>query len=199
MKFRNISNDHETHYRLGANEEVVFFLHNRGGDMTIELGESGATAYVFAFFTEGGESDTTLRVNQRHLAPRTTSRVMVKSVLREHARFSYQGVLHIAENAVLSDASQENRNLILSREAKAFSEPALEILTSDVRCQHAASTSPLNPETLFALEARGLSPVEARDLLIRGFFQSAVDTLITLVPPPDQKKVLSLMENILIP
>lgn len=199
MEFRDITNDHETHYRLGANEEVVFFLHNRGGDLTIELSESGATAYVFAFFTKSGEGETTLRVHQQHLAPRTNSRVVVKSVLWDRAQFAYRGTLHIAENATLSDASQENRNLILSRGARAFSEPILEILTSDVRCHHAASTSPLNPETLFALTARGLTPDQAKHLLIRGFFQSSIETLETLLSPTDQQKVLSLMKNMLIP
>ncbi len=196
MKFLDISADVETTYRLKENEQGVFFMHNRSGDLTFELLGPGATAHVFAFCTGRGTNETTLHIHQRHLAPHTTSRVVVKSVLTDEARFSYRGTLHIAKDAPLSDASQENRNLLLSRDAKAFSEPALEILSSDVRCHHAATTSPLNRDTLYALMARGLSQREARDLLVHGFIHSSVDMLKTLVDGEDREKMLSLMEKI---
>lgn len=196
MKFLDISADVEMTYRLKENEQGVFFMHNRSGDLTFELLGPGATAHVLAFCTGRGTNETTLHIHQRHLAPHTTSRVVVKSVLTDEARFSYRGTLHIAQDAPLSDASQENRNLLLSRDAKAFSLPALEILSSDVRCHHAATTSPLNRDTLYALMARGLSQREARDLLVHGFIHSSVDTLETLVGREDREKMLSLMEKI---
>lgn len=196
MKFHNITTDTNTVYQLKANEQMVFFMLNKSGDITFELLGAGATAHVFAFFVGKNTDKGTLRISQRHLAPRTTSRVLVKSILHDASEFSYRGTLHIAQNATLSDASQENRNLLLSRDAKAFSEPALEILTSDVRCHHAATTSPLNVEQLFALESRGLSPKQARKLLIDGFLQSSLTTMYELISSQEQEKVLALMGRI---
>lgn len=197
MLFRDITHDTSTTYALNTGEQVVFFMLNRGGAITFELTGNGAHAHVFAFFIGNNHDAVDLNIIQNHRAPDTTSQVLVKSVLSDEARFSYRGTLHIAETAHLSDASQENRNLLLSPNAKAFSEPALEILTSDVSCHHAASTSPLSRETLFALEARGLSPIEAQNLLISGFLQSSIETLNTLVAREDQEKVISLMKNII--
>ncbi|MDP2838041.1 MAG: SufD family Fe-S cluster assembly protein [Candidatus Moranbacteria bacterium] len=195
MQFKNISTDTETHYTLKENEQCVFFLLNRSDDITFELQGTRATAQVFAFFIGTGSEKHTLSISQQHLAPRTTSHVLVKSILHDAAEFSYQGMIHIAEVASLSDASQENRNLLLSKDARAFSKPALEILTNDVRCHHAATTNPLNPETIFFTETRGLTPVQSQALLIGGFFQSSLYTMSTFISSKDTESVLALLKE----
>lgn len=195
MQFRNISTDTKNYYTLKENEQCVFFLLNRSGDITFELQGAGAEARVFAFFIGTGTEKHTLSISQQHLASDTTSHVLVKSILRDAAEFSYQGMIHIAQVATLSDASQENRNLLLSKDARAFSKPALEILTSDVRCHHAATTSPLNPETLFFAETRGLNPKQAEELLIGGFFQSALDAMSAFISSQENEMVLALLKD----
>ena len=196
MIFKDISQDIQTTYQLTANEQVVFFMYNRGGDITFELTGPQAEAHVFAFFIGTGEEQCHLNISQKHLAQATTSRVLVKSILTDQSVFSYRGTLHIAKQAALSDASQENRNLLLSPYAKAISIPALEILTNDVRCHHAATTSPLSPEQLFTLMTRGLSHKQAEQLLVAGFLSSSLDTLGNLVSRAEKEKVLSLMGQI---
>lgn len=197
MIFRDITHDTTSCYQLDKNEQIVFFLFNRTGDIQFELLETGAAAHVFAFFVGIADEKAKLNIIQRHLAPKTTSRVLVKSILQNSAQFSYHGTLHISADATQANASQENRNLILSPLAKAFSEPALEILTNDVRCHHAASTSPLSRETLYALETRGLSSREAQNLLITGFMNSSTEAMASLLTRANQEKVISLMENIM--
>lgn len=195
MRLQDISNDTETVYQLTENEQVVFFMWNRSGDITFELTGKGAEAHVFAFFIGKGKEQCHLNISQKHLAPKTISRVLVKSILNDESQFSYRGTLHIGKEATLSDASQENRNLLLSPKAKAFSEPALEILTSDVRCHHAATTSPLNTEQLFFSEARGLSQAEAQTLILHGFLQSSLDAMSTLISSQDNEKMLALIDK----
>ena len=193
MELRNITSDTQTHYRLEVNEQVVFFLLNRSGDITFELAGERAEAHVFAFFLGTGETKSNLTLSQRHLAPRTTSRVLVKSVLKDQAEFSYRGTLFIAPHAILSDAAQENRNLLLSKEAKAFSEPFLEILNNDVRCHHAATTSPLNKEALFYAKSRGLSENQSERLLIDGFLRSSFETMGALISSQESEQILKLV------
>ncbi len=196
MRLQDITNDTQTVYRLTENEQAVFFLWNRSGDITFELSAINAQAHVFAFFVGKGQEECHLNISQKHLAPHTTSRVLVKSILADESQFSYCGTLHIAKEAFLSDASQENRNLLLSPKAKAFSEPALEILTSDVRCHHAATTGPLNNEQLFFAQARGLSPNTAKKLILRGFFQSSFENMNTLISSEDREKMIPLLDSI---
>lgn len=196
MRLIDITTDTKTTYRLAENEQRVFFLWNKSGDITFELSGPNAEAHVFAFFVGKKNDVGTLTISQKHLAPHTTSRVVVKSILDDESQFSYRGTLHIAADAPLSDASQENRNLMLSPQARAFSEPALEILTSDVRCHHAATTSPINTEQLFFAQARGLSQESAKKLILRGFFQSSFDTIDTLLSSEEKEKMIPLRDSL---
>lgn len=180
MQYRDISNDRASHYRLDTNEKAVFFMLNRTGEITVELAGPGATAHVFALYTEDETAKRSLSLIQKHLAPDTVSSALVKTALDEKASFSYDGAIHIAENAHRSDASQESRALVLSPDARAYSRPALEILAHDVVCHHAATTSPVNDEALFFARSRGLSKDAARRLLVRGFFEEALERMEAL-------------------
>lgn len=179
MRFINISQKKQSTYTLTKNEEAVFFLLNRSGTVTFRLTGEGAKAHIFAFFTQG-TGTTNLTVHQRHLAPHTTSTVLIKAALKKHDAFSSEGLIHIAKNAHQADASYECRSLLLSPNARVFTKPALEIYQNDVRCRHAATASPLNEELLFLAQTRGLSLQQARTLLVHGFFQDALKTMESL-------------------
>jgi Fe-S cluster assembly protein SufD len=110
---------------------------------------------------------------QDHIAPRTVSSVAIKTALAGASRAAYYGVTRVEETAKGADAVQENRNLLLSRHAKADSDPVLEILTNDVtRCGHGATVGPVDQEALFYLQSRGLDNRAAMKLLVAGFFSS---------------------------
>jgi Fe-S cluster assembly protein SufD len=70
-------------------------------------------------------------------------------------------------NAV--QASQVNKNLLLSPGARALSIPKLEIETDDVQCRHDATIGKLNAEQLFYLQSRGLSHAQAQHDLVEAF------------------------------
>jgi Fe-S cluster assembly protein SufD len=70
---------------------------------------------------------------------------------------------------------QTSRNMVLSEHAKADAIPNLEIEANDVRCGHAASVGPVEEETLFYLQSRGISRKEAERLVVTGFFQEVLD------------------------
>lgn len=191
MIFKDISTDQETIYRLKENERVVFFLYNRAGEITFELGGRGAEAHIFSFCIGKGIETTKLSITQKHLAPDTTSSALVKNVLFGASEYTYEGLIHIAKEGTKSNASLECRTLLLSPEAKSCTKPALEILADDVRCRHAATVSPLNQESYFFLETRGLSPEQAKKLLISGFLRSSLQILNTIIPSKDSEKMLS--------
>jgi len=65
--------------------------------------------------------------------------------------------------------------MVLSEHAKADAIPNLEIEANDVRCGHAASVGPVEEETLFYLQSRGIPRDEAERLVVTGFFQEVLD------------------------
>jgi len=76
---------------------------------------------------------------------------------------------------VKTDAEQEDKNLLLSREAEVDSKPALEIYADDVKCGHGAAAGAVAEEALFYMLSRGIDPLLAQTLLIKGFAASVLD------------------------
>ena len=115
---------------------------------------------------------------QDHIAPDTRSDLLFKSALREESRAVYYGLTRVGLEARNADANQENRNLLLSKRAKADSDPVLEILTNNViRVSHGATAGPVDEEQLFYLEARGLPHDVAERLLVGGFLSQVADRI----------------------
>jgi Fe-S cluster assembly protein SufD len=177
MLFTDITNDTKTIYSLKANEKRVFFLHNRSGDITFRLNAPGAEAVIYALYTVGNEGHASLNIKQHHRSPDTKSRVLVKSVLDDNASFAYTGTIRIEKNALHTEATQENRNLLLSPTASVETKPLLEILNAEVICRHAATTSAPGEDQLFALASRGIERREAIHLIALGFQKEILNRL----------------------
>jgi Fe-S cluster assembly protein SufD len=129
------------------------------------------------FFGEKGQKFDAVTL-QDHRGAHTTSDLLYKSALRDRAQSIYYGLVRVGAEARGSDANQENRNLLLSDQAKADSDPVLEILTSEVvRCAHGATVGPVDEEQLFYLQCRGLPHDEAERLLVAGFFTGVIQRI----------------------
>lgn len=84
----------------------------------------------------------------------------------------------IRYNATGSDTYETNRNLVLSKGARADSVPNLEIETGEVvGAGHASATGRLDDEHLFYLTSRGLTSAEALKLIVVGFFANIVERM----------------------
>lgn len=114
---------------------------------------------------------------QLHESPYATSDLEFKGALKGNARSVYSGLIKVEEGAQKTDAYQQNRNLILSRTARADSIPNLEIAANDVRCTHGATISQVEEEHLFYLQARGIPRSEAQKLIVEGFFRPVIDRI----------------------
>ena len=110
-----------------------------------------------------------------HVAPRTTSGQTFKSVLDDRSHAAFQGRVVVKEGAQKIDAHQLNKNLLLSRGARADSKPELEILADDVKCSHGATVGDLDKNAMFYLRARGIPEAEARAVLVEAFVTELLD------------------------
>ncbi|MFM9106560.1 MAG: Fe-S cluster assembly protein SufD [Chloroflexota bacterium] len=114
---------------------------------------------------------------QLHESPYATSDLEFKGALKGSARSVYSGLIKVFEGAQKTDAYQQNRNLVLSRTARADSIPNLEIKANDVRCTHGATISQVEEEHLCYLQARGVPRSEAQKLIVEGFFRPVIDRI----------------------
>ena len=115
---------------------------------------------------------------QEHSGRQSTSDVGIKTALAGESRAVYYGITRVLESAGGSSANQENRNMLLASNAKADSDPVLEILTNDVsRCGHGATVGPVDDDGLFYLMSRGLDKRSALKMLVAGFMAPIIDTL----------------------
>jgi Fe-S cluster assembly protein SufD len=137
----------------------------------------GATSRVTGAYFADNAQHLDYDTYQRHVAPDTTSDFAFKGALRDRASTVWRGMIRVEEGAQKTNAYQENRNLLLSKNATANSIPGLEILANDVRCTHGATLGQVDREQLFYLMARGLSRQEAERLIVRGFFQDVLDRI----------------------
>ena len=114
---------------------------------------------------------------QDHQVGQTTSDLLFKGALRGTSRTVYAGLIRIEKDSARSDAYQANRNLLLSKQAKAYSIPMLEIINNDVRCTHGATVGPIDAEHLFYLESRGIPKSVAQRMIVQGFFGEVADRI----------------------
>jgi Fe-S cluster assembly protein SufD len=142
---------------------------------SVLTGDGGSSEMLGVYFADG-DQHFDHRSIQDHIGSRTSSDLLYKGALKGSSRTIYSGTVIIQPGAHKCDAYQTNRNILMSEEARADSIPNLEILSNDpVRCGHAASVGPIDDDTLFYIQSRGISYEEAAKLIVFGFFQEVLD------------------------
>ena len=125
-----------------------------------------------------------------HAAPHCTSRELYKGVVDGHGRGIFDGHVVVHPGALKTDASQTNKNLLLSASAQAYTRPRLEIFADDVKCAHGAAVGQLDDEALYYLRTRGIPQQAARELLIHAF---ASEMLELIQVPPLRSRVQQML------
>jgi len=117
--------------------------------------------------------DNNILIN--HNAEHCTSFQHVRNVLDNKSTAVFNGKVIVAEGAQQTDSNQSNKNLLLSLESNAFSNPQLEIYADDVSCGHGSTTGALDENSIFYLRARGIDYSSAQKILIKAFAKEVID------------------------
>ena len=104
-----------------------------------------------------------------HAQPDCQSHEFFNGVLDDAGHGVFNGRIVVRRGAQRTDSKQTNNNLVLSEQARADSQPQLEIYADDVKCTHGATLGPLDEKEIFYLQSRGLSSAQARALMTYGF------------------------------
>lgn len=131
-------------------------------------GENANTDLFGVFFpVENNEYSINTRVN--HNSPLCETEELFRGIADDSASGAFSGLVYVAKGAQKTTARQQNRNILLSANARIHSEPQLEIYADDVVCNHGSSTGQVDEEALWYMQARGIDKVTAMHLLVTGF------------------------------
>ncbi len=113
--------------------------------------------------------------------PHGTANQLQKNIIDGRAHGVFSGQVYVPRQAQLTNASQLNRNLLLSPKARVDTKPELDIVANDVKCAHGATVSQLAPDEVFYLQSRGINRDQAQRLLIYAFAMEIIEP-ITVAP-----------------
>ncbi|MCP5499429.1 MAG: SufD family Fe-S cluster assembly protein [Leptospiraceae bacterium] len=156
-----------------------------------DLRGEGANIFSFAAIGTIQREVQDVEFSIRHLKSYTTSKLLMKAVVRDKSHHIFTGKLWIPAGLKHVQASQLNNNLILDPKARAESIPCLEVFSEDVSCSHGATMGEIKEEELFYLMSRGLNEEEARALILEGFLASITDKI------PNEKISSDILESLL--
>jgi Fe-S cluster assembly protein SufD len=158
---------------LGRHARATVHVLNLGGayaraDLTVTLDE-GADFTLGGVQLAGEDETHEIVATVIHVGADSASRQVVRSVLGTRATGTVLGKIRVDKGADGTDAAQSVRAMLLTRTATANARPELEIHADDVKCAHGCAVGELDAMGLFYLQSRGLSPEQAKALMLRAF------------------------------
>lgn len=109
-----------------------------------------------------------------HAKPHCTSHALYKGIIDDQARAQFNGHVLVQDGAYKTEASQTNRNILLTDKAHVESKPFLEIYNDDVKCSHGSTTGQMDTQALYYMQTRGISERTARMMLSYAFCDEVV-------------------------
>ena len=168
------------HVHAGRNATVSSHSISLGGkivrnDVAAVLDGEGAEVTLNGLYLADGDRLVDNHTSIDHAKAHCPSHEVYKGILGGKARAVFNGKIIVRQDAQKTDAKQTNRALLLSDDASINTKPQLEIFADDVKCTHGAAIGQLDDDAIFYLRARGLTYLEARDMLIHAFAGEILD------------------------
>ena len=138
-------------------------------DLTCVLDGEGAESSIRGLSILDGKQHVDHHTLIDHAKPNCQSKEYLNGVLDDESRSVFTGRIVVREGAQKTDSKQSNNNVLLSKSARADSQPQLEIYADDVRCTHGVTLGPLNEDAVLYLRTRGILEADARRMLTYGF------------------------------
>jgi Fe-S cluster assembly protein SufD len=184
--------------RVGRDAHVRTLTATLGGDLvrlvqTADYAGPGGEIEQLGLYFVDADQHLEHRLFVDHDAPRTTSNVDYRGALQGAGAHSvWVGDVLIRKVAEGITTYESNRNLVLTDGCRADSVPNLEIETGEIAgAGHASTTGRFDDEQLFYLRSRGIDEVEARRLVVHGFF---ADIIRRIGVPSVEARLLAAVE-----
>lgn len=164
------------------NATVEWIDGNFGSKVTMKypcvvLKEPGAKGQIISIAIAGEGQHQDAGGKMIHLAPKTTSNIISKSISSKGGRTSYRGLLKVVKGAHDVKARVNCDALLLDDYSRTDTYPTMQINEEAVDVGHEASVSKMHDEQIAYLMSRGLSQATARALIVNGFIDAFVKEL----------------------
>lgn len=164
------------------NASVDWVDGNFGSKVTMKypcvvLKEEGAKGQVISIGVAGKGQVQDTGAKMIHLAPKTSSHIIAKSISKNGGGAVYRGLVKVSKTAQQVKVRTQCDALLLDKTATSQTYPTIDVAHNNVDISHEATVSRLNDEQLFYLMSRGITAQAASALMINGFIQIFVDEL----------------------
>lgn len=112
-----------------------------------------------------------------HAAPHTSSTIVSKSISKNGGRTSYRGLVKVIKGAEFVKCNVRCDALLMDELSRSDTYPLMQIEEENVNIGHEATVSKIGDEQLFYLQSRGLTELEATQLIVNGFFADFANAL----------------------
>ena len=143
---------------------------------SVLVGEGAHCDHLGIAFAGAGQwQDTGAKV--LHMAPRTSSTVVSKSISTGGGRAVYRGLLKVAPHAYGCTARVQCDALLLDSHSRTDTLPDMQIKNHDVTIAHEATVGKISTDDVFYLMSRGLTQEQAFTMIVHGFIEPIVRSL----------------------
>lgn len=179
----------------GARLKMIFLTLHGGrikNDITVSLNGKNAECDLSGLYLVDGKQIVKTNISLNHNSANCKSSQLFKGILDESSTAHFSGTIRVVPDAQKTEALQANHNLILSSDAKIYTQPHLKIYADDVKCSHGATIGRLDETELFYMRSRGISAKKAKLLQQTAFAYSVLEKIST---PELRERMISLTEK----
>jgi Fe-S cluster assembly protein SufD len=146
-------------------------------DIIINQQEEHACCNLYGLFLPKAKQhmDSHLKVMHNSSYGKSTQNYL--GVLSERGHGVFNGMVYVEQDTISNNATQSNKNILLSSHAQIDTKPELQIYTDDVICSHGATIGRIDENALFYLQSRGIDEIQARHLLITAFINNILSLI----------------------
>lgn len=156
---------------LSENARFVYTAVNLGGEsvadlLDVDLVGDGSSADVAALYFADGRQKIDMNYIARQRGKNTDASLVVQGGLADEAEKIFRGTLNFVRGAVGSVGREREAVTLLSPNVVNRSAPLMLSGEAEVDGRHATSVGKLDEEKLYYLTSRGLSPADAKRLVV---------------------------------
>lgn len=144
-------------------------------NIDIELYEN--SKLVFNNIVLGFAKNSSYNLKTINVGQKSKSEVIQKAVVKNKGQVKLNTVGKINKEATFSENFQENLIYLLDESSMGEATPMLLIDNNEVKAGHKAKVSPVDKESIYYLQTRGINKKEAENMLTQAFIKSLVDKM----------------------
>ena len=142
----------------------------------ILLGD-GSQGEFYSIALTGGHMQADTGTKMIHIGKNTTSTIISKGISTDYSHNSYRGLVKMADSADNARNYTQCDSMLVGDNCSACTFPYIEGRNMTSQVEHEASTSKMNEEQIFYLQARGISREDAINMVVNGFCKEVIKEL----------------------